>query len=231
MVLDKDKLIEYICYLIDNIFINVGDKVFRQVIGIPMGTDCAPFLANLYLYALEFKFLEELTKVDIKLARKFSNSLRYIDDLLMFNNDGLMDSYKHKIYPKELLLNKENKDDKMCNFLDIKMNIMNDMIVTSIYDKKDDFNFKVNSFPNLSGNIHHTNTHGVIISQLLRYSKVCLKVEDFTNRSKIMVDKLLNQCFNLSILKSKFSNFYDKYYHVIDKYKYNKSKLIKMIFP
>ena len=34
---------------------------------------CAPFLANLYLYALEYKFLEQLTHDDIDTARRFSN--------------------------------------------------------------------------------------------------------------------------------------------------------------
>ena len=49
----KIQLIEYINYLIDNIHVTVGDDMFRQKIGIPMGTDCAPYLANLYPYALE----------------------------------------------------------------------------------------------------------------------------------------------------------------------------------
>ena len=172
-----------------NIYINANNKTFRQTIGIPMSTNCAPFLANLYLYALEFQFLEKLSKKDIFLARKFSNSYRYIDDLLMFNNDDLMNKYKYEIYPKELILNKENSNDQQCNFLDIKMNIKNSLIVTSIYDKKDDFNFKVNSFPNLSGNIHSLRTHRVIVSQLIRYSIVCLNVEDFIYRSRIMITK------------------------------------------
>ena len=54
----KVQLIEYINYLIDNIYVTVGENMFRQKIGIPMGTDCAPYLANLYSYALEFKYLE-----------------------------------------------------------------------------------------------------------------------------------------------------------------------------
>ena len=63
---------------------------YRQVIGIPMGTDCAPFLANLYLYTLEFDFLDKMTRKNIYIARKFSHSFRYIDDLIMLNNDELM---------------------------------------------------------------------------------------------------------------------------------------------
>ena len=111
------------------------------------------------------------------------------------------------------------------------MNTENRPIFTSIYDKKDDFKFNINSFPNLSGNIHSLRTHGVIISQLIRYSKVCLNVEDFIYRSKIMITKLLNQFFYSKELKSKFSHFFDKYYHLIEKYCYSKNKLINIICP
>ena len=67
-----------------------------------MGTDCAPFLANLYLYSLEYNFPKGLTKECIYLARKFSKSNRYIDDLITFNNYNLMQPLQHKIYPPEL---------------------------------------------------------------------------------------------------------------------------------
>ena len=60
--INSNKLVNHIHYLIHNILITVSDKVYRQVIGIPMCTDCDPFLANLYLYALEFKFLQTMTR-------------------------------------------------------------------------------------------------------------------------------------------------------------------------
>ena len=43
MNIDRLAMIEY---LVDNIFIQVVNNVFRQCVGIPMGTDCAPLLAN-----------------------------------------------------------------------------------------------------------------------------------------------------------------------------------------
>ena len=46
----ESQLIEYVEYLIDNIFIQVSDKVCKQVVGIPMGTVCVPLLANLFLF-------------------------------------------------------------------------------------------------------------------------------------------------------------------------------------
>ena len=36
-------------FLIDNIFVECGGVIFQQVIGIPMGTNCAPLLADLFL--------------------------------------------------------------------------------------------------------------------------------------------------------------------------------------
>ena len=117
IVLTQHSLYEYICYLIDNIYISVGSFVFRQKIGIPMGTDCAPFLANLYLYALEFDYLAKLNKSNPFEARKFSKCFRYIDDLLCFNNNNLVMEKVHEIYPPELVLKKTNPNDQSCTFL------------------------------------------------------------------------------------------------------------------
>ena len=33
-------------FLLDNIFIRFGTKLYRQVVGIPMGTNCAPLVAD-----------------------------------------------------------------------------------------------------------------------------------------------------------------------------------------
>ena len=44
-------------YLMNNCYFQLGNKVFRQIIGIPMGSDPAPFFANLFLYHLHEKYL------------------------------------------------------------------------------------------------------------------------------------------------------------------------------
>ena len=195
-----------------------------------MGTDCAPFLANLYLYSLEYDFLERATKQNIFFARTFSNSYRYIDDLLSFNNSNLINRYKHKIYPPELILNKENKSNDHTSFLDIDITINNNEIITNLYDKRDDFNFEINSFPVLSSNIHKKRTHGVLISQLIRYSKICASLTSFTNKCNILINKLIKQRFNIRLLKRKVSIFYDKYYHLIKHYNISKLNMIKDMF-
>ena len=70
----------------------------------------------------------------------------------------------------------------------------------------------------------------MVISQLLRYGKICNNVNDFIHRSKMMMDKLINQYFVPKILRKNVSNFYDKYYHIIQKYNLSKYKMINTIF-
>ena len=47
-------------YLLDNIFIRFGSKLYRQIVGIPMGTNCAPLIADLFLFCYEREFMLSL---------------------------------------------------------------------------------------------------------------------------------------------------------------------------
>ena len=104
-----------ITWLVKNTFVIVGNKIYQQVIGIPMGTDCAPFLANLFLFSYEFRFMNNQLKArNYEKLRKFTRCCRYIDDLLVINN---MDKYKNLIYPAELTLSSD--------YLDLRLEIVN----------------------------------------------------------------------------------------------------------
>ena len=56
----KASIISLFEFIIDNAYFQVGNKIFRQVIGIPMGSDPAPFIANLFLYVYENRYMEKL---------------------------------------------------------------------------------------------------------------------------------------------------------------------------
>jgi hypothetical protein len=47
-------------FLVDKIYVVFGHQVFQQSVGIPMGTNCAPFLADLFLYSYEAEFVQKL---------------------------------------------------------------------------------------------------------------------------------------------------------------------------
>ena len=77
-------------FLVDNIFVLFAGKVFQQIIGIPMGTNCAPLLANIFLYSYEAEFIQSLLSAGKKrLASQFNFTYRYIDDVLSINNQTL----------------------------------------------------------------------------------------------------------------------------------------------
>ena len=76
-------IIKMLDILIDNIFATFGGRVFQQTIGIQIGTNCAPLLADLFLYYYEASFMQELLrKKDKKLAISFNSTFRFIDDVL-----------------------------------------------------------------------------------------------------------------------------------------------------
>ena len=113
---DICKMIEF---LVDNIYDRFGGQLFRQTVGIPMGTNCAPLLADLFLYSYENEFLGKLVKEGKrKLARKFNLSYRHIDDLICFNNKRLKE-FISDIYPKELTISETKESTSIASYLDL----------------------------------------------------------------------------------------------------------------
>ena len=52
---------EALHYLLDKIFIRFGSKLYRQIVGIQMGTNCAPLVADLFLFCYEGDFMLSLS--------------------------------------------------------------------------------------------------------------------------------------------------------------------------
>ena len=97
--------------LLDNIFIRIGTKLYRQTIGIPMGTNCAPLVADLFLFCYERDFMKSLSRENqADIIEAFNSPLRYLDDLL--NTDNIyFDQMVDRIYPTELQLNRANSSE------------------------------------------------------------------------------------------------------------------------
>merc|ERR1712020_863479 len=93
--------------LIDNAYFKVGNFVFKQKIGVAMGSDPAQFQANLGLYFYEFQFQNKCKNRMI--AYKLNHTQRYIDDVNCKNDNGTFQQQMHQIYPSELKLTKGNQ--------------------------------------------------------------------------------------------------------------------------
>ena len=99
---------EALIYLLDNIYITFGTKSYRQIVGIPMGTNCAPLVADLFLFCYERDFITSLSDVkQAEIIEAFTSISRYLDDLLNIDSP-YFESLVNRIYPPELQLNKAN---------------------------------------------------------------------------------------------------------------------------
>ena len=92
------KVCDALVYLLDNNFIRFGTKLYRQTIGIPMGTNYAPLVANLFLFCYERDFVKSLLRENQADIEAFNSTSKYLDDLL--NTDNIyFDQMVDRIYP------------------------------------------------------------------------------------------------------------------------------------
>ena len=130
-----------------------------------MGTNCAPLLADIFLYSYEAEFIQSL----LSTGRNgwHLSSILHIDTsmtLLSINNHDF-ENYLGQMYPPELEIKDTTESNTSASYLDLLLSIGRDgQLHTSLYDKRDDFNFHITKFPFLSSNIPSSPAYGVFIS-------------------------------------------------------------------
>ena len=155
-------------------------------IGIPMGTNCAPLVADLFLLCYERDFMKNLSSDNqADVIKAFNLTSPYLDDLLNIDNP-YFEGMVNQIYPHELQLNKAYTSDTEAPFLDLHLSISNGFVSSKIYDKRDDFDFDIVNFPFLDGDVPRRPSYGVYISQLIRFARVCSHVDGFNTRNKCL---------------------------------------------
>ena len=138
------ELCEAFTVLMENIYVQFDGIVYQQIVGIPMGTNCAPLIADVFLYCYERDFMSNLQKSKrFDLIDKFNDTSRYLDDPEFF--ELILD-----IYLREHQLNKANTSDKETSFIDLNIKVNGNNMHTSVYDKRD-FGFPIVNFPWKSG--------------------------------------------------------------------------------
>ena len=154
-----------------------------------MGTNCAPLVADLFLFCYERDFMTSLSDVkQVEIIEAFKSTSRYLNDLLNIDNP-YFEGMVNRIYPPELQLNKANTSDTEASFLDLHLSILNGIFSSKIYDKRDDFD--IVNFPFLDGDVPRSTSYGVYISQLIRFARVSSHVVDFNSCNKSLTAKLL----------------------------------------
>jgi len=201
----KNKIKMLLHHLISETFFTVGNLLFRQCIGIPMGIDPAPFWANLYLYHYENIFMMKLIRTDRYKGFKFKSTFRFIDDACAINDNDAFKTSHNEIYPPELELKCEHSGFH-ATFLELDITIVNNIFVYKLYDKRDAFPFFIVRMPDLSGNIPSHIFYGAIMSEILRIARSTLQYSDFLPR----ISELFKRMSNQGALPSKLFKQIDK---------------------
>lgn len=210
------EIINLLEFILGNSFAQYGQKVYKQINGIPQGNSASPLIADLTLMAMEVRYI--LANQQDYSKNKFI-AARYMDDLFLIgsNLSKILENNKH-MYHFSLKLNQTSQSKTVGDFLDITINLQNNKLITKLYNKTDDFPFKVLKFPHFDSNVHSRIICSTIAGEITRITRSCSNISDFTNRMISLMKTLVNNNFPIEFNKRQFFKCIIKYKHLRVKY-------------
>ena len=223
------------------------DCIMHQIIGIPMGTNPAVFIANLFCFTFEREFIKNLIQKNrIDILKKFLLSARYVDDLVSIDNEYayrflttpndtiVMDGIKG-VYPPYLTISQEQSSTSNVSILDACIFKRNSTWITSLYDKREhppSNKVKNIVYPEVDSFLSNSAKYNVITSQLHRYLlHICSQKFDFLQSAKKLIDYCLKEkSYHERIIFHKVSTFlsnYENSYTIQNP----KNTFLKLFFP
>ena len=109
------------------------------------------------------------------------------------NDDNEFEKNKGDIYPKYLELKKENEGHLQASYLDTEVKITNNQFSIKLYDKRDDFNFKIVRLPFLSNNMPSRIFFSSYSSELLRIARCTTEKDDFLASCTSLIERMWDQ--------------------------------------
>ena len=155
-------------FQVDNIFVVFAGNVFQLIVGIPVGTNCAPLIADIFLHSYEAELIQYLLSAWKKqLVSQFNFTYRYIHHVLSIDN---------QIFEKKNWLNvshctwnqRHDGEQHFCFLLGFApIDQREGQFHTFLYDKCYYFNFHITNFAFLSSNIPSSPAYGFLSHNIL----------------------------------------------------------------
>ena len=205
------EMIEMIDYLVRNTYIKAFGSIFRQDRGIIMGGKSSGWLSDCSLMVDEYRYVDNKVKAGlVDEANRLKYFRRYRDDCTSLNIENFL-TIASEIYPPSLSLTQENDQLDKANVLDMEVKILDSNITTKVFCKADVFPFHVISLPFLDSNLDTRICYKVFYGQIVRFQRLCSFRIDFEERTKFLLDILLNRGYKGFLLKREFCKAVEKY--------------------
>jgi hypothetical protein len=207
----KDVLKNCFKFLLHNAYFNVGNVIYRQAVGLPMGSDFSPHAANLYLYQQEAAYFVKNWSRLRHHNPGLINFHRLIDDITVYNDNGMFEKAFSTIYDTELTLKKVNDYCTKADILDVSVNYHDGATHTTLYDKRRKYDFRCIRFPHINSLISHSTKCNVMKGQLLRLARICSNRTDFQEQVKILYDDFRDRGYDDNTIFKSFKKMYNKH--------------------
>ena len=95
-----------------NIYVQFEGMLYQQIVEISMGTNCAPLIADLFLFCNERNLISNLHKSkQYDLIEMLNDTSRYLVDIFTIDKPEF-ERHIPDMYPTELQLNEVNTSEK-----------------------------------------------------------------------------------------------------------------------
>ena len=224
--LNRDQLVCWLKTVIENTYITIGkDIVLHQSKGLPMGIPPAVWMAQIFCFMAEIRFMRRLLRAQrFDIIDSFRFTSRYVDDILALANEFIKhllsedDTFEglRGIYPNFLIVKAEQESTEAVDHLDLHIHKYgpSPALLCSIYDKKlapplD--KIKHISYPHVESYICNTAKYGVVSSQLVRYARLCTRKEFFIQNARSLLTTLLSKKYERAKLVRTTTAFINKH--------------------
>lgn len=226
----EERLISLNRWLSSNCFVTLGDRVWQQISGIPMGFSCSPLWCNMYFLHYEINFIARLASLGrTDLMRRFRYSFRYIDDLCILNNGDVLQfldpnaervaSNPFWIYPLGIVQIKSEIDrfsamfpqrGTSAHFMNMQISVINEVngeFRTHKFDKRRNLPFKYSQFLQFRSNRSVSQSYNIIQSQAFSILYLSSNEHDVLNELDDLLQVLTANGFRRNKLKSRLLKF------------------------
>ena len=191
-------------FILDNSYATYGGQLYKQNKGIPQGNNASPQIADLTLSYMEYEYISTKIKAGHPLSHHLTRTFRYIDDLLHVSSktDEFIRATA-EMYHSSLTLERTNAQWEKAAFLDLNLEIQHGKITSSLYNKTDDYTFKVIRYPQFASNIPLRIGLNTFHGEIVRIHRVCSASNHFIARVRQLIANFVENGYDKNLIIGK----------------------------